>query len=382
MKYWSYLLFVFLLFTTICSSCKQSTDSGQNAPADSLIVGTTGNAGHDLFYNNYFGRYPTLDRGIRSLNFDGSGASFLFRKVYLYSSPRASKMVFASKGTLYLADISGQSAEKLFTTGPDIQYAILSPDGEKVIYATLYNSTLGILGDSLNIYDIKTHSHTQLAAPNFRLLSGDLPAFSDDSKKIVLSFGNIHSSTDSLPLFMVNSDGTGLTQIASDITVNSFSEVSPYFWLPYSWSPDGKRICYEAPFSGLSKPDRLMIVDVATGITEKISDTAYAPKWSPGGNFIAFTRDFPNSISHIAIFDVRTKQIRFIDPDAPYTGGAEVIDWTPDEHAVIVVANQVDIKLDGSTLEIDAATGHTITNYSFHDAMRVNIHRGKALGEH
>ncbi|MFI5264693.1 MAG: hypothetical protein ACHQM6_09275 [Candidatus Kapaibacterium sp.] len=382
MKYTSYLLPVILLSAFLCSSCKQSTDSGQNPLSDSLIVGAGGNIGHDLYYSNYFGLYPTSDRGVRSLNFDGSGASFLFRKVYLYSSPRASKMVFASKGTLYLADISGKSAEKLFTTGPDIQYAILSPDGQKVIYATLYNSALGLINDSVNIYDINTHSHTPLAVPDFHLISGDLPAFSDDSKKIVLTFGNTHSITDSVPLFVVNSDGTGLAQIASDATVNSFSEVTPYFWQLYSWSPDGKSICYDAPSGSSSTSDRLMIVDIASGVSQKISDTAYAPKWSPSGNFIAFTRDFPNSISRIAIFDVHTKQIRFIDPAAPYTGGAEVIDWTSDEHALIVGASQADPKLDGSTLLIDAATGNTITNYLIHDAIRVNIHRAKALGEH
>src|SRR6185436_19568921 len=95
--------------------------------------------GHDIFYSNYVKEYPVSSMGIHSLNFDGSGLSFLFRHVNLFSSPRGSKMAFAVKNTLYLADISGQSIEKLFTSVPDIQYAILSPDGEKAIYATHYD---------------------------------------------------------------------------------------------------------------------------------------------------------------------------------------------------------------------------------------------------
>ncbi|HKJ92483.1 MAG TPA: BamA/TamA family outer membrane protein, partial [Longimicrobiales bacterium] len=89
-----------------------------------------------------------------------------------------------------------------------------------------------------------------------------------------------------------------------------------------AWSPDGRRIAFSGMKGGLSD---LYILDLDTNSLEQLTDDRYAdlqPAWSPDGKTLAFVTDrgpetdfrqLKYGPMHIALMDVRTRDIRLLD---------------------------------------------------------------------
>ena len=103
------------------------------------------------------------------------------------------------------------------------------------------------------------------------------PVISPDGRKILFTAGDITSGSAS-PLWIVNSDGTGLEQLTSD----GANDYRP------TWSPDGSRIAFVSTRDGNAEI-YVMNAD-GTGQTNITNDTTddQSPSWSPDGNTILF----------------------------------------------------------------------------------------------
>ena len=104
------------------------------------------------------------------------------------------------------------------------------------------------------------------------------PVISPDGRKVVFTLGNIDAGSSS-PLWIVNSDGTGLKQL----TFDGANDMRP------TWSPDGARIAFVSTRDGNAEI-YVMNAD-GTGQTNITNDTTDddTPSWSPDGTKILFT---------------------------------------------------------------------------------------------
>ncbi len=131
---------------------------------------------------------------------------------------------------------------------------------------------------------------------------------------------------------------------------------SKMYVFSYSWSPDNKQIAFQdgSDLSG----DRLMIVDVETGITQTLTyPTTYRnfdPSWSPDGKRIAFDsdRDNPGKDFHIFIMNVDGS-----NPNRLTNFNSGSPNWSPDGKKIVFGGSLggssgiFEININGTNLE-------------------------------
>ncbi|MBS1241056.1 MAG: TolB protein, partial [Gemmatimonadetes bacterium] len=157
-------------------------------------------------------------------------------------------------------------------------------------------------------------------------------------------------SWSSSDIYIVRSDGSGLTQLTDDVG----REAHP------SWSPDGNRVAYEAgPTWGFMKSSSIWVMN-ADG-SEKVQltgmDGSTMPVWSPDGTQIAYVRYFPGARGYdIYVMDGDGSEQRCVvslDGDETNPG------WTPEGRIVFLDADGLSaVYPDGSglaTLGLDSA---------------------------
>jgi Tol biopolymer transport system component len=149
-----------------------------------------------------------------------------------------------------------------------------------------------------------------------------MPAWSPDGKRIAFQA----YFSDGWDIWTMNADGTGLQQVTS----GPFDDREPH------WSPDGTRIAFSALAGGVSD---LSVADLTTGTTRRLTNDVYAdlqPAWSPDGTAIAFTTDrFTTDLSSLTYGSYR---IGLLDPatlaiaPAPFVADINHLDpeWSAD----------------------------------------------------
>lgn len=311
----------FSSFATILAlniiSCKSTT--GPVIPAS--------NSGDQLFFDVTTGPDST-QFGVHVINIDGTGEKLLYLRGRITSAPRAGKLVFMrfSSGknedttTFYLGDVSGSTEQKLFSMEERADFAILSPDGQKIIYDDSANQ--------INTFDISTHS--QLGLAQHMELGSILPIISDDSKTIYAVFNSPQG------LFSMDINETNPKLVTSDgIEYLTASEEHQMFDL----SPDGSKLCYFLNMKGI----QLQVNDILPS-TSVIDTSNYgltdAVTWSPKGDKIAFA--FSNEASYsnegIAIYDISLKKTSiFSGLQLGNSQAVENIEWSKDGNSLFIV---------------------------------------------
>ncbi len=144
---------------------------------------------------------------------------------------------------------------------------------------------------------------------------GVFPDISPDGSQIVFN-GRLPASADP-NVFVVNSDGTGLTQLTTDTANDGFPV----------WSPDGSKIVFQSNRTGISQV-WVMNAD-GSGQTELTFDPVpkdQLPDWSPDGSRIAFVEQ-----THSTGGDIWIMNADGSNPH-PITSGADKLGtaWSPD----------------------------------------------------
>jgi hypothetical protein len=189
----------------------------------------------------------------------------------------------------------GSNIRRLTTTSADSQPA-WSPDGSRIAFLSFRDDANfdgdGTLTASIYVMNADGTNQVRITVPD-SASTDTWPAWSPDSQRLAFvryGFGGIGLNDGYGELYVVNADGTGLTQLT---VMTSVTDANPTHDFP-NWSPDGQHIIFSGtgylpngPFSSLI----WMLNADGSGlhpITWNFDDEYVDPVWSPDGQHIAF----------------------------------------------------------------------------------------------
>lgn len=179
-------------------------------------------------------------------------------------------------------------SEVTLVSGADSEWPDVSKDGSRIAYMSVpytggYKSVWVANSDGSGATQL---THPDSTSPDASLHFDDaFPRWSPDGTKIAFD-RNGYASPNTHHIFVMNSDGTGLTDLTpSDPLSNQDQSVS--------WSPDGSKLAYTRLAAGLNQ---VWVMNSSSGSGAHLIDPGtscnnWQPDWSPDGTRVYVGRD-------------------------------------------------------------------------------------------
>jgi len=239
----------------------------------------------------------------------------------------SNQIVFVSdrdgNSEIYSMDVDGSNVQRL-TNDPRLDYwPAVSPDGTQIAF-TRYDS--GADQTALWLMSADGTNVRQLTSPpaTYYGSSDQYPSWSPDGSQIVFhshrgtSYGN-----QVMEVWVVNADGTGLTQLTFAVGSDKYPD----------WSPTGSKITFVSTRDGgvYQRPGVYTMNTNGSGVTLIAGGTC--PAWSPDGSKIAFHwNNLGDSNIEIYVVDSDgSNQIRLTN----HSAGDYEPSWSPDGSKIV-----------------------------------------------
>jgi Tol biopolymer transport system component len=267
-RIWGFtLLMCLFMLIYSCDTCDISGSDG-------------GNSDEKIYYTAISSNNLIPD--IYSINKNGTEIKKIISDGIVFSSPSINRQIcFMRKniqgiGELYLYD-SDNNIFHLITksTFVDIAFPVLSSDGSKIAF----NAADGRL---LINKDIANPIFDQISG---KLLSGNIPSFSPDSKKLAY-FEKISNQTIAVKVIDAENTANIITLFSKDFDGSILSEEGN---VSINWSKDSKAIIFSVQIDGKSV---LYIINIETQNEVKFSFDTFTfnqPAISPDSKFAVFS---------------------------------------------------------------------------------------------
>lgn len=244
--------------------------------------------------------------------------------------------VSASGNEIFVQEYDGSLTR--LNAGNVSRHPSVSPDGQRVVFAvTQRELTSGELLHDLFVVDrtgLNIRHLTQMAGVETE------PVWSPDGAKI--AFAGTETTGAALDIFVINVDGTGLTNLTADLAFT-------YEHAP-AWSPDGQMLAF-ASLNLLGHSHLYTMRADGTGrvmLTSAAAESADHPTWSPDGSKLAFARWYPGSGSDVVIMERQGRtETRLAVP-----GDQADPVWSPDGAHVAFTTRVGDVEHVG-TMRVD-----------------------------
>jgi TolB protein len=217
-------------------------------------------------------------------------------------SPDGATILFSSYLTpenneLFLIDVDGTGLRRLTDNPGRDGHAGFSPDGSRIIFNSVRNGS-----EVYDLYEMDVDGSNVTRLTNFEQWD-TYPSVSPDGSRIVwrriLPTGGSSSSGHNSEVFVMNRDGSGVTNLTNHPDFDGYP----------SWSPDGSKIAFASnrnrkdDFRGnfhiyVMNADGTDVVQVLDNAGQ-VEDAR--PRWSPDGTRILFNRQYVADESSIDI---------------------------------------------------------------------------------
>lgn len=306
------IVIVALLSFTACQDLTSVEHSGEKSQEiEKSVYGHSQNAHGGGLNNPFLGNRRDIvqadivfSRGslngaeLFAMNSDGTGLVQLtnnnFRDVEPVWGPRGQIVVFErGLGSIYKLDTRrGGTISEVIDTGNRDAFPDVSPDGNKVVFASFLGSSLTGPGFEIFTANMDGTGLTRLTNANG---SERDPHWSPDGSKIV--FVSERDEPDPInpnqEIYVMNADGSGQTRLTFS---GGGSSPTPRQDIDPHWSPDGTRIAFSSN-RDLNPEIYIMNAD-GSGVTQITFTDGLInsdPTWSPDGSQITFSQGAPGS---------------------------------------------------------------------------------------
>lgn len=241
--------------------------SGARAAAEIYTMNTDGTAFTRLTFDSFRDRFPAWSP-------DGSHIAFESNR----SDPNFATCIptASCKSEIFVMPATGGSPVQLTFEGGHAAGPRFSPDGRFIAYATDSSGTFAVYK-----VDVDTLAVIKLTTGSLQM---DQPDWSPDGTKITFvgfrlcstegASNQIQGKDCKGDIFVMNADGTGITQL----THNFGNNLNP------RWSPQGDRIVFQHGNNQEFNREQIYVMNPdGTGITRitHTNDESFAPDWGP-----------------------------------------------------------------------------------------------------
>ena len=259
---------------------------------------------------------------------------------------------------IYVMDDDGSNQHRL-TNNPASDYApSWSPDGKRIAFVSDRDGHVNIRGfPTSEIYVMDANGRNPQNLTNDP--SDDTsPSWSPDGKRITFQSDRDNDRDHNIEIYMMDNDGSNLQRLTNNLT----EDEDP------SWSPDGKRIVFSARRDEhvrihLDITSEIYVMDADGGNQQRLTENRnndWSPVWSPDGKRIAFEADRKGDFVKFDIYvmDADGGNLQNLTNHRDWDGSPS---WSPDGERIVFWSRR-DGNAEIYVMDADGGNPQNLTN--------------------